>query len=194
MAPFQCDCHRCRVSSSPVLALISLKPECCMDWTLLFTKIASLGFPNAYKTESVSEVHPDRNSEHTKSRHWKSHRSSSSNNNLIGSHQISWGCWAQAALLRQQLTDSLPGAAATSLVFCTWHFPQQVHLLNTETEPTTLKEHPPPLKLRLFGLPGYKLKLCLNHLALKSCKSTAARKKGPLGNNTFIIIIYLFFN
>lgn len=142
---------------------------------LPFTEVASLNFPNAYKTmHPVStseeennqaqtersrrgnraqaqilplawpalEVHTDRSSEHTKSRHWKSHRSTSCKNDLVSSHQISWGCWVWAALLRQQLTDSLPGVAATSLACCTWHFPQQLCLLNTKSEPTTLKNSP----------------------------------------------------
>lgn len=50
MAPFQHDYQRCRASSSPVLALILLKPQRCMDWMLPFTEVASLNFPNAYKT------------------------------------------------------------------------------------------------------------------------------------------------
>lgn len=81
-----------------------------------------------------------------------------------------------AALLRQQLTDSLPRSG--SHITCLLHtaFSPAALFAEHKEQAHNIKEHPSPLKLRLFGLPGYKLKLCLNHLALKSCKSTAAEK------------------
>lgn len=88
------------------------------------------------------EVCRDRSFEHTKSRYRNCHQSTPCTHGIISSRQISWDCWVLAALFRQLLTNCLSGVEATLLVCCTWHFPQQLCLLNTKRKPTTLKNSP----------------------------------------------------
>lgn len=189
--------------------LFASNTQCCMDWTLPFTEIASLSFPNAYKTTHPASTSEEVNKSSTDRREQERQESSGPNpafsmatpggphrqealstlkaniESLVGRYCAKWPNQQPSDILRLLGVGCSSQAAANRLpprggshITCRLYmaFSLAAPFAEHKERAHDIKEHPPPLKLRLFGSPGYKLKLHLNHPALKSCKSTAAAK------------------